>query len=146
MRDWSEDGACRIALSMASRPFEQRFHSPLGLEVHRRREALGWTREQLEAKAGLSPGHLNQIEGGERKRLAPATLAKLASALGCTVDDLLNPIEIPESLEAFAASPEGQGMTEQEKTELARAVHLFGYQQTPATYGVLLMLARSRQR
>lgn len=124
---------------------KQRHDSPIGREIRRRREALGLTREQVEERATLSPGHLNQIEGGERKQPRGPTLAKIAAALGCTVDELLHPIEVPESLERFVESEAGADVTAAEKTELAKAIRVLGLPETAKTYVLLLDLLRSRR-
>lgn len=80
-----------------------------GLEnsVRDRRTALGWSQEELAARAGVSRAGLSAIEIG---RLVPSVAASLAiaSALGCRVEDLFR-IASGESLpaEALAWIPPG---------------------------------------
>lgn len=65
----------------------------LGLELQRRRVAVGLTQEALAHKAGLTRTHYQQIEKGEWKPNHPANpsikvLAHLAQALGIQIGDL----------------------------------------------------------
>jgi transcriptional regulator with XRE-family HTH domain len=60
----------------------------LGRRVAFRRNALGATREQVAARAGMSPGYLEYLEGHPAE-VTPASLARLAGALDTDVDDLL---------------------------------------------------------
>lgn len=64
-----------------------------------KRQALGWSQEALARKADVPNQTVSRAEqGATEPRLS--TIAKLAEALGCTVDDLLAP--------AAAGSSEGE--------------------------------------
>ena len=57
--------------------------------VAERRAEKGWSTRELDRRAGLTQGHTYLVEKGERERIEVETLAKLAAALGVTVDWLL---------------------------------------------------------
>ena len=61
----------------------------IGPRVRAARERLGWTREALAFRSGVSWPGIAQIEAGRRTNLRPATLAALAGALGVTTDYLV---------------------------------------------------------
>lgn len=62
--------------------------------IHSRRKALGLTQAEAAEKAGISTAvQWSQIETGTRQNLYPQTLQRIALALECTVDELLQPIE-----------------------------------------------------
>lgn len=50
----------------------------------------GMTQEELSKKAGISRQTLNYIETGKTVNITVATLMKLAEALECKADDLVN--------------------------------------------------------
>lgn len=56
-----------------------------------RRAALGLSSKDLAERAGLSYRNLRRIELGQRPRPWGTTLAKLAAALDCGIDDLTAP-------------------------------------------------------
>ena len=62
--------------------------SPLALNVIAKRKAKGLTRTQLAGLAGIQENTLGKLERGDI--LAPNldTIASLARALGCTIDEL----------------------------------------------------------
>jgi transcriptional regulator with XRE-family HTH domain len=60
----------------------------LGLEVRRRREALGLSREQLAVRAGVSFETLGAVERGDNDARTSTVLA-IATALETTPDALL---------------------------------------------------------
>uniref|UniRef100_UPI0004DFB0D9 helix-turn-helix domain-containing protein n=1 Tax=Sciscionella sediminilitoris TaxID=1445613 RepID=UPI0004DFB0D9 len=62
--------------------------SRLGDNVARVRKARDLTQEQLAEAARIDPGTVARIEQGRRQAARPATLAKLASALGVAPDVL----------------------------------------------------------
>jgi transcriptional regulator with XRE-family HTH domain len=75
----------------------------LGRRIGARRQHLGWTREQLAARAGLSVPYLTYIETHPAV-VTVACLAGLAAALGTTVDALLGAGSAgPEQATAWAA-------------------------------------------
>ncbi|MBP0958397.1 MAG: helix-turn-helix transcriptional regulator [Oscillospiraceae bacterium] len=57
------------------------------------RHKAGMTQEQLAKELGVTPSCVTMWENGNRKPDI-ITLKKLAHILGCTADDLLEPIEI----------------------------------------------------
>lgn len=52
------------------------------------RKRLNMTQEQLSERTGISQTNMSRYESGERK-LTLENAAKIANALGCTVDELL---------------------------------------------------------
>ena len=70
----------------------------LAQEVTRRREARGWTREDLaSATRGLvSKTTITDIENGKTLRPQRGTMKALATALQCTEDELLGREPVPE--------------------------------------------------
>lgn len=61
----------------------------IGARLVAARQRLGWSREELAFRAGLSWPAVSQIESGRRTHPRPSTLAALAEALGVTVDYLV---------------------------------------------------------
>lgn len=70
------------------------------------RERRGYSQAQLAALVGISRAYLTQIETGERTGTLEVTVA-LARALGCRIDDLVQPQRDPfaAALGAIAAMP-----------------------------------------
>lgn len=64
--------------------------------LRRMREKRRMTQAELSALSGVSQQAISKIESGERPNPGACTLYKLACALRCTVDDL---IEIDEKKE-----------------------------------------------
>jgi transcriptional regulator with XRE-family HTH domain len=64
--------------------------SHLGSQVRSARERLGWSREALAYRAGLSWSAIEQIESGRRRNARPDTLEALSRALGVTIDYLVH--------------------------------------------------------
>ncbi len=98
-----------------------------GLEnsVRDRRTALGWSQEELAARAGISRAGLSAIEVG---RLVPSVAASLAlaAALGCRVEDLFR-IAFAEGLtaESLAWVPQVAGEFRCREVEIAGTRKLF---------------------
>jgi transcriptional regulator with XRE-family HTH domain len=63
--------------------------SRLALSLQSARERLGWSRETLAHRSGLSWAAIAQIESGRRREVRASTLLALSSALGVSVDYLL---------------------------------------------------------
>jgi transcriptional regulator with XRE-family HTH domain len=63
--------------------------SDLPERLQQARARLGWSKETLAHRAGLSFAAIAQIESGRRINVRPRTLMALADALGVTVDHLL---------------------------------------------------------
>lgn len=61
----------------------------MGRSVKARRQALGWTQEELGEAAALHASYVGQIERGQKK-VSLATLMRLSSALRCTAAALLD--------------------------------------------------------
>jgi len=70
------------------------------------REHRGFSQAQLAALSGISRAYLTQIETGERVGTLEVT-ARLASCLGCLVDDLIRPVadDFPRAIATLAAMP-----------------------------------------
>lgn len=56
-----------------------------------RRVAAGMTQAELATAAGLTKRSINRFERGHRRHPWDSSIAKLATALGCTTDDLTVP-------------------------------------------------------
>jgi transcriptional regulator with XRE-family HTH domain len=63
--------------------------SGIGDRVRAARQRLGWRREELAYRSGISWSAITQIESGRRQNLRPGTLSSLAEALGVTIDHLV---------------------------------------------------------
>jgi transcriptional regulator with XRE-family HTH domain len=57
-------------------------------ELRRRRIELGRRQYELAEAAGISAGHLSELESG-RRNPSPELLVRLAEALGCATADLM---------------------------------------------------------
>jgi transcriptional regulator with XRE-family HTH domain len=64
--------------------------TPIGTRVKSARERLGWNREELAFRAGISWSAIAQIESHRRTNLRPGTLSSLAGTLGVTIDYLVS--------------------------------------------------------
>ena len=84
----------------------------IGEEIKRRRKEQGLSLTDLARLSGVSKGYLSEIEGNLTARPSAATLFKIASALGASVEELMGleksvneearQLTIPESLRQFA--------------------------------------------
>lgn len=61
----------------------------VGDAVRAARARVGWTREVLAARSGVSRAAIEQIEAGRRRDIRVSTACQLADALGLTVDQLV---------------------------------------------------------
>ena len=59
------------------------------MEIRERREQLGLTQTDLAIRAGVKQSVLSDIENKKTLRPRIDTIASIARALGCTVDDLI---------------------------------------------------------
>ncbi len=73
----------------------------IGVRVRHERYLKGWSQEELAKRSGLSPGHISEIENGERKNLQARTLKKLAQGLEVDVAVLLG--ECPDEDEGVTS-------------------------------------------
>ena len=64
-------------------------HISLGESIQQRREECGLTQDELSDRAGLAYSTLAKIERGAVKNPSVFTVASLATALGCSVEELL---------------------------------------------------------
>jgi transcriptional regulator with XRE-family HTH domain len=62
--------------------------SAIGTSLKATRERLGWSRESLAHRSGVSWAAISQIESGRRTDVRLSTLSALASALGVSIDYL----------------------------------------------------------
>ena len=67
----------------------------LGQRLRTRRTHLGWTQMELAYRAGLIQPDISLLERGEKRALWAATLARLADALGCSLDYLAGRTDDP---------------------------------------------------
>jgi transcriptional regulator with XRE-family HTH domain len=59
-----------------------------GMRIRARRLRKGWRQVDLAKRAGLQPGSVSRIEVGFHNPQL-GTLGRIASALGCSIDDLV---------------------------------------------------------
>ena len=71
---------------------KRRLNEEIGARVRRRREVLGYTREQIAERANISVQFLFDIEKGN-KSMTAMTVVKLADALSVSTDDILRGME-----------------------------------------------------
>ena len=67
---------------------KRRLNEEIGARVRRRREVLGYTREQIAERANISVQFLFDIEKG-KKSMTALTIVNLAAALSVSIDFLL---------------------------------------------------------
>jgi len=69
----------------------------IGRRVRAARARLGWTREELAIRSGMSWSAIAQIESGRRASPRPTTLSAIAGALGVSIDYLVDgaPVSAP---------------------------------------------------
>lgn len=60
----------------------------MGYRIKEVREGRGMTQTELARKSGVSRGTIIALERGAEKVTTTKTLLSIASALGCTVDEL----------------------------------------------------------
>ena len=84
--------------------------SSVGDRIKERRLEIGWTQDQLCAKAGLSKSFLSELENGKRS-VSASNLLDIARSLNVSLDFLMTgkasketpaEVAIPASLAAFA--------------------------------------------
>lgn len=73
---------------MAIKKIESAVH--YGPAIRAVRERMGCTREQLAARAGITPRYLASIES-EEKKPSLGCMTKLIHALGCSADEVFYP-------------------------------------------------------
>lgn len=59
------------------------------LKIKQLREQKGWSQSKLARKAGISRNYLSEIEHGKYQNIGAEILCKLAKALNCTLNDLV---------------------------------------------------------
>lgn len=59
-----------------------------GKKIREARKAAGLTQKELAAKLGIVPNSISQYENGTRNA-KPATLRRIAEAIGCSLQDLI---------------------------------------------------------
>lgn len=72
--------------------------SGIGSRLRAARERLGWNREELAVQSGVSWSAVAQVESGRRRNLRPDTLSRLATALGVSIDYLVEGRPTPPML------------------------------------------------
>lgn len=72
------------------RPAHPPVTTALGAAIRRRRQAKGWSQRELGAQVGLSANAITRYEQG-RYQVRANTLARIAEALDCTMNDLMPP-------------------------------------------------------
>jgi len=78
----------------------------LGQRLKKQRERRGWTLRELARHAKIDAGWLSRLETGERRNLSLEAAARLALALGVSVDYLAGLTDRPQPWnEALNAPP-----------------------------------------
>ena len=67
----------------------------LGQRLRTRRTQLGWTQMELAHRAGVIQPDISLLERGGKHALWATTLARLADALGCSLDYLAGRADDP---------------------------------------------------
>ena len=80
----------------------------LGERIRKAREQLGWSGNALAERSGIAQPSLNRIERDISEAPNVFVVAKIAKALGVTVDDLLGEIEIEPRITTKAARVEDE--------------------------------------
>ncbi|HRY01697.1 MAG: helix-turn-helix transcriptional regulator [Hyphomicrobiales bacterium] len=62
---------------------------PLATFVRKRIKAVGLSQKEIAERAGVTPGFISELVLGKKQTVQERNLAKLAYALGCTPDDLI---------------------------------------------------------
>ncbi len=73
----------------------QEMVTSLSKRLRELRERRGWSMGVLASLSGVSVSQLYRLEKGERPRVAAVTLARIAQALGTSVDYLLGLTDEP---------------------------------------------------
>jgi transcriptional regulator with XRE-family HTH domain len=83
----------------------------MGQRLKRLREAAGLSQSQLARAAGVTLGALRNWEHDRREPLVSAA-ARLAKAMGCTMEDIVGPVQPPKVKEP---PPKKRGRPPKEK-------------------------------
>ena len=67
----------------------------VGERIRERREAKGWSVYRLSKEASVSSGYLSDLENAVKGRPSAEVLARIATALGTTIDYLLGTTDDP---------------------------------------------------
>lgn len=67
------------------------------IDIAALRKKLGMSAVELAAAIDVTPGFISQVENG-KSGVSTDTAAKLARALGCTIDELLGETKDPDQL------------------------------------------------
>lgn len=73
-------------------------HTIVGQRVQRRREALGWSIQEVSRRSGVSASYISRLESGERTNVGLETVQKLARALNTSISYLVGETEDPSPL------------------------------------------------
>lgn len=113
----------------------------LGRNVRRLCKVRGITLDELAERAGISSVKMMMKRGSGRTE----NIAKVAAALGVTVDDLLAPQrEVSSELQEFLDSPLGRDVNATEKDEL-RDLEVPGRKMTVESYYLALKMLRASE-
>ena len=77
--------------------------SRLGTRVKRLRERRGWTQHELARHSGVSRTTIASLESGQRNSLSLENGARIANALGVTLDALVH-LDLLDDAELAATS------------------------------------------
>ena len=114
---------------------------PLGIQLREMRRQAHCSAKELARLAGVSRGHLSQIEHG-KKMPSMAVLGRLAQALGVTTSQLLHQTQDDVHPWALMTLQESWPMTAEEYRLLAD-IQLAGVRpRTPDAYLLLLLAMR----
>ena len=86
------------------------------VSIRERREALGLSQTELAEAVGISAKSLSRYESGEREPRA-SDLVKIADALGCSVELLVNP-PVPKALPGDRRRKTGEEPVKRDRRKL----------------------------
>ena len=93
----------------------------IGREIRRRRQALGWTLEDLAHRSGLSPRYISTLENDKRDP-SLSTIEAMAKALGAEAGELLGVKSVPPGV--LEAARLVQGLPTEAQEVVLRLVRL----------------------
>jgi transcriptional regulator with XRE-family HTH domain len=91
----------------------------IGEKVRMERERRGWSQSELARRAKLTPQAVSLIEQGKRMTPGAETLLALATALGTTIDQLVDP-DAGAGLPPEVAALQAEGIPDESLRELNR--------------------------
>lgn len=80
----------------------------IGERIKKQRERRGWTIRELGRHAKVDAGWISRLEAGERRNISIEAAARIALALGVSVDYIAGVIDRPQPWDSREASQESE--------------------------------------